>query len=296
MSQWTHIRGSLELRSNPYEYKGNKTDECWEDKKIILPFPEEQMKIAPATPTTIYKYDKDGRTIKDSGKPGLEFRAYLFSLPKMKKYITEAFKMLPQGESGLCYSLYQDMSMVGSSSSGFNHSCEEKAFKNQLSKIYTSSGWYEGFPYKYLTDMFGMTLDWIEHVNAVLVGIRDDIRYCSGEELLEGLEKAFLYLLDNDIKIEDGYLEWEDEYTNDQFLYAWRRSRVSPNFRELFGFYKLDRATNRILWSKTYLRPLVDNPRNENDVDYRSTKWVIEEKEANPESVSEKSNDEISTK
>ena len=132
MSQWTHIRGCLELVSNPHEFKGKNPNVKFGSKAAYLPYPEEQVKISAPRP---YSYLNDKNEVVQQ----LDFRCYIFSLPRAKKYIEEALEMIPQGESGLKYSIHQDIEMSMSSSSEFDYPCDEKAFKAAVEKMYTGS-------------------------------------------------------------------------------------------------------------------------------------------------------------
>ena len=282
MSQWTHIRGGFELTASPYEFKGKDPDKHFGSKNAYLPYPEEQLKIDAPRPH-LFNPGKN----KDP-EFYLEFRAYLYSLPRAKKYIEEAFQLLPQGETGIIYSINQTVDNGRLSSSSFNYPCDEKAFKKALEKMYTSEDSWYTVDYQYLKQGYHAELDMIETIDGIVIGIRDDVRYCSGEEMLEGLEKFFNYLREHDIEVEDGYLEWEDEYvmfSDKPYYYCWRQSRISDDWENLYTFYKIEHKTNKILWSKTYhvpytIKKRVDEDGKEyeyKDIEYHSKEVVIEE-------------------
>lgn len=269
MSQWTHIRGGLELNSSPFEQKkfGHpepeekdfenreaflEAHEEWRKlylKSLYLPFPEEQFKLS--APGLRVRYgDKKEDGTRESFKT-LNFRAAIFSLPRAKKYIKEAFDLLPQGESGFRYSLDQNRNDSRSSGSGFFIPCLNKYYQQAINKMYYSEDPWHSYDYDQLREYFKIDDDCsVDDVDYILVGVRSDLRYCSGEELMEGLEKCFLHLRKHRIAIEDGYLEWQDEY-EPKVIYSWRRSRIG-DIDEVYSFYKLDRTTNQIIYSKTY--------------------------------------------
>ena len=231
MSRWTHIRGGLELVSSPFEYRGKG------DKKTpYYPYPEKQVRLS--TPTPDYCEDH-----------GLEVTMYEYSLPRAKKYIDAAFAMLPQGESGIKYAIKQDDHDYCTSSSCFDYPCQKKAYHAALEKMYSAD--HGGFDYKDIEKYFKISLFDLTEVHHMVLGIREDIRYCGGMEMLEALEKAFAYLEENEIDVEDGYLEWQDEYELDN-LYSWRVSRVGPDYGVHHMFAVTNIKTNKIIYKKTY--------------------------------------------
>lgn len=265
MSQWTHIRGGLELVSSIHDYKPLKTerpdkdadDKLWDKyykerfKSAYYACPEEQLKIGMPEP-----YEGD------SSKPGLSFRVYEYSLPRAKKYIEEAFKLLPQGECGFRYSIKQDKYDGNSSSSDFDYKCQHDAFKIAVLNLYNDQ--YPYWTFKDLEKYFNIQVGWVEHINGIIIGIREDLRYCDGVELLEALEKFFEYLEQNSITIKDGYLEWQDEY-KPNILFSWRNSRVGPEDHHCFYITKIN--TNEILYSKIYKQKRLPNGRRDWDAE-----------------------------
>ena len=254
MSQWTHIRGGFELDSSAVEIdkskiknpkpKGPRTAEnekefiaYWEDykKSAYYPYPEEQFVLG--TPTLQDTWE---------GKAYTRIQVYEYSLPRARKYIEEAFELLPQGEVGWHPSIKQDKYDCRASSSCSDFKCQQKAFEKGILNLYKDE-----FPYmkfKELNKLLKFEIRWLDHITGIIIGIRDDIRYCSGKEMQEGLEKFFMYLDEHDITVEDGYLEWQDEWDDDH-IYAWRKSRLSNDDHE---FLLLDKKTNKILHSKIY--------------------------------------------
>ena len=123
MSEWTYVRGCLQLSSSPFEIDPNfnqvepKREDFKSEKKyekasneyraayhraIYLPYPEEQFKLgAPVIGSVRGKG-------KNKWEPGLSFDGTcIYSLPRAKPIIEEAFKLFPQGELGFRYWLDQ---------------------------------------------------------------------------------------------------------------------------------------------------------------------------------------------
>lgn len=287
MSRWTHIRGGFELNCDPFEHKGvkipkpQKTDFENEedfleardkyldsyDKGYYLPYPKEQFKLP--MPVIGIDWSKD----KENGTHCLEFEwAYIFSLPKARKYIEEAFKLLPQGETGFRYSLDQNEHDWSSGLFGFyGYPCLDKYYKEEVERLYQSSLCYKKCSFKDLKRRFDLKDECGIHiVDAILVGVRSDLRWCSGTELLKGLEDYFKKLEENEIKVEDGYLEWDDEYEPD-IRYSWRVSRLwDETYHE---FFKIDIKTNNIIWSKKYNRKKLPD----GQIDWMAKGWDIVE-------------------
>lgn len=272
MSRWTHIRGVIEVTSEPFELKPmklvqpkeerNKSNDdewaaYWEERKrkSYYPFPKEQFILS--TPVLQETWDKKYYT---------RIQAYEYSLPRARRYLEEAFNLLPQGEVGWHPAIKQDKTNCGSSSSFADYSCQQKAFQQGVLELYKDEYWY--FTFKELEKHLKIQLTWIEHIDGIIMGIREDLRYCSGLELMEGLEKFFLYLKDHDIDLEDGYLEWQDEYDPDH-IFAWRCSRIDYDCEHQFMI--LDSKTNAILYAKKY-----DYKRTEDgEIDWFAKGWNI---------------------
>ena len=294
MSQWTHIRGGLELSSSPYEMKNapkslvepkeedfatkeeyEKADSKYryELKKLYyLPYPEEQFKLDMPKPGVSYgKKKKDGEREKFHT---LDFNAKIYSLPRARKYIEEAFKLMPRGESGFRYSIDQNATDCRSSSSGFMLPCEYKAYQDAINRLYKSDNPWDSYTYDDLRRWFHIDEDCsTDTINYILVGIRDDIRYASAAEVQDGLEKAFKYLEEHGIDVEDGYLEWQDEYEL-EYIYAWRLSRLS--FDISHQFFKLDIKTNQIVYSKTWVAKRDENGEIIYDKNWNVVSEVVE--------------------
>ena len=296
MSQWTHIRGGLELVSTPYEMKPipkslvepkqedfetkeafekAHNDYRWKVRKLLyFPYPEEQFKLDMPKPGTSYgKKKKNGEREEYHT---LKFEAKIYSLPRARKYIEEAFRLMPQGESGFRYSVDQIATDCSSSCSGFMIPCEYKVYQEALTRLYKSENPWDSYTYEDLRRWFHIDNECsVDSVSHILVGVRDDIRYASALEVLEGLEKVFKYLEENDIDVEDGYLEWQDEYDPDH-IYAWRKSRL--DFSISHQFLKIERKTNKVVYSKTWTVKRDENGKKMHDEDW-NTIWEVVEKD-----------------
>ena len=261
MSQWTHIRGGFELVSSPFEQKKftlekpSKDDEVaydkWRDaydKSFYLPYPEEQFKLS--MPTIHTKYKKPTKKNPKDSYVTLDFEASIYSLPRARKYIEEAFKLLPQGEVGFRYSIKQDAYDYSSSCSCFHLPCLFKYYKDALNRMYHSDNVWDSYTYDDLVRYLHIDKECgVRDITSIVIGVREDLRYCSGGELMRGLESFFKYLREHDIDVEDGYLEWQDEYDHKN-IYAWRKSRVFSDC--VYEFIIFDKYTNKINYRKSY--------------------------------------------
>ena len=297
MSQWTHIRGGMELVSTPYEKKKSKkeliepkredfeTDKAfeeahdkyrWEERKLYyFPYPEEQFKLSMPLPATTYTWHGKDRKNRKEHK-SIDFRAYIYSLPRARKYIEEAFKLMPQGELGFRYSVDQKVYDSSSSSSGFWMPCEYKAYQETITRMYKHEHYWGNYTYEDLRKYFHIDKECsVDNVSHILIGVRDDIRYCSAADVQEGLEKCFKYLEDNGIGVEDGYLEWQDEWDSDH-IYAWRYSRLS--FGIGHQFLILDKKTNKVVHSKTWAAKRDENGKRMHDENWNDI-WEVVEKD-----------------
>jgi hypothetical protein len=296
MSQWTHIRGGLELVSTPYEMKKMpkslvepkkedfETEEAfekahdkyrWEIRKLLYyPYPEAQFKLLMPEPGISYgKKKKNG---KREEFHTIDFKAKVYSLPRARKYIEEAFKLMPQGEVGFRYSLDQNDKDSSSSCSGFMVPCDYKAYQDALNRLYKAQNPFDSYTYEDLRRWFHIDEECsVDEVSHIIVGIRDDIRHASAEEVQEGLEKAFKYLEDHEISVEDGYLEWQDEYEPD-YIYAWRFSRLSWGISH--QFLKLAKRTNQVVHSKTWAAKRDENGKRMYDEKWNPI-WEVVEKD-----------------
>ncbi len=275
MSRWTHIKGALELSATPYEVKPNKlvkperanfnSEEEWRDayfdwrrkihKYYYLPYPEEQFKIT--TPRMLTRFRKPTKKDPSETETVLHVdEAFVYSLPRAKKYLDEAFALLPEGEVGFRYAAKQDCYDYSSStwSSEFEFPCLKEYYKKALEKLYYNEGHWSRYTFDDLRKY--QKIDpacSVADVNDIIIGIREDLRYCSADEMQEGLEKFFKYLEEKEISINDGYLEWEDEW-DEGYIYCWRYNR--RDWKYSHQFLKLDAKTNAIVHSKTWVYKL----------------------------------------
>ena len=243
MSQWVYVRGGFELEASPWEVKGSPKNK----NSGFLPYPKEQFKVLP--PTLSYakpSKDKSGNLVMNKQ---LEFRVYIYSLPRVKKLIHKAFDILPQGECGWSYSMNQTSCQSYSASSNFTFPICQKYFKEAIDRMYDFDNPWVKMRYDTLKKYHGLQNGFIEEVTGITIGIAESIRWCSGEEMLEAMEKFFIFLEENGIHISDGYLEWEDAWEVN-YKYAWRCSKLSNDYK--YQFLKLDNKTNKILYSKNY--------------------------------------------
>lgn len=247
MSQWTHIRGGLEFSGRPYE-----REETGDPKKprLRLPFPEEQVTLLP--PEAGIRSRPDG-----SKHAVLEFSSVVWSFPRCKPIIDRAAKaFLPHGEGMLEYSLARPQSHLGSSGNYFHFEDSEAEFKRQIREAYREPLTGTLWSFEQLEEWNGIELQ-SEYISPrILFTVRDDVRYCSADDMTLSLERFLFFLHGMGIDVEDGYLEWEDEY-DPRHRYAFRNSRIK--FSDDGAFLVLDAKTNLVVASKTLHREFVDD-------------------------------------
>lgn len=278
MSQWTHIRGCIELEVSPFDMvmkDGTKlphNPNSWnhsEDVSYVLPCPDEQIQVAMPRYFVALKPDND---IGDDCYQKVDVEIY--SLPRARPIIERIFKKtFPDNElgEGVTHCLNQfphDASSMSSSLRG--DETLERQVKEGIAKLYEKHS--TGFPLVEYDDIGeedgSVRIGFIHEITRVLLGIRDDVRYCSGAEMMRSI-KAFLDEITlNDILIEDGYLEWEDEWAPD-YLFAWRKSRMD---NKVYEFMILDAYTNERIYTETYLFPKGEDGSS----DYFSKEFVKE--------------------
>lgn len=233
MSDWTYIRGCMELSCSPYEnnykvpepfpWRSNLSEEEKETyrkwakewrKHLYLPYPEEQFKIS--TPIMLNRYKTPKKKDKsDDNEYVLHVEeADVYSLPKARKYLDEAFKLLEQGECGFRYAVKQDRYDSSSGtfcSSEFDEPCLSKYYKDAINKLYKYDGYWHGWTFDSLVKY--QKLDKacnVNNINSMVIGIVESLRWCIAPQLEAGLEKFFQYLRDHDFDIYNVYLEWWD--------------------------------------------------------------------------------------
>lgn len=256
MSQWTHIKGVLRLSASVYSTAVNsKTGE----QIPVLPLPDEQMEIENGICDTWWN-EKTGE--KESE---LTFRVYEYSLPRVKPTVHWAIeKFMPHGEVGFGgYSLHQDKYKGNMSSSDFDFPCEEKQFKKVIEERYKNCIYqYSVASWKDIKEHLHPRLRWVEHVTDFDLSIDDDIRYCSGSEMMLAMEKLLGTLEANDISVDSGYAEWEDEYDGEH-LYAIRKDSW------ITRFMVLNKENNQIVAQKKIEE--IFHPKGENEIKVEET-------------------------
>lgn len=287
MSQWTHVQGCLLLSSGPFEFRKIKVEkptreqlrqrdekpevlEAWGRwreaylKSAYLPFPKEQFKMS--IPTLGQKYNE--KTKED--EPCLKIdRITLYSLPRARKYIEEAFKLLPYGETGFTYAIKQDYTNCRRSSSAHEYYCLQKYLKDSINKLYHTDDYFFSYDYKDLKKYNNLRDDpWVDYVEEIVIGIVEDLRYCSAQDLEEGLEKFIAYLEKNSINIVGGLLEYIDDW-EDNRKHVFRACEYNG-----YVFETIDTTTNKVILKKTYSYPLEENGLIDFDK-FEESGWVI---------------------
>ena len=283
MSEWTYVRGSLELDSSPFEVskdfnlqepkrKNYTSDEEFEKAKdefleayhkaIYLPFPKEQFKLG--APVLGWEYD----TTKKKRKNEFGIKTYpekscikfdgtvIYSLPRAKPIIEEAFKLFPQGELGFRYTLDQIAEDGTSSSSGFTHECLYKYYQDAINEMYNnfshawkSSSWnYEDL------EKYGGVQDscCYECVSPIICCINTALRWATANDVYDSLIKFMNYLEGHEIEVTNGYIEWQDSYSQSEgYRYAFRTGAWNGEYMIM----KLDFNTNKIIWKRKHIHP-----------------------------------------
>ncbi len=281
MSEWTYVRGSLQLNSSPFEIDANfnqvepKREDFKSDKKyekaldeyrtayhnaIYLPYPEEQFKLGAPVIGSVPGKDKT------KWKAGISFDdTYIYSLPRAKKYIEEAFKLFPQGELGFRYWLDQNSYDGRSCAGSFIHPCLYSYYHEAVDKLYSSfpTKWGSYWNFEKLNEYIGIEEDCsFETVSTIFCGVHTSLRDATAKEVMDSLINFIKYLNKYDILVESGYLEWYDTYT----LYSGYRYafRTGSWFGE-YSIMKLDAETNKIIWKLEHKHP---KKANTNKIDF----------------------------
>lgn len=233
MSRWTHIRGALNCSASIFDKKIKK-----DGKEIYsMPFPEEQFILgAPRLMT-----DVENNTT-------LNFKVYEYAAPRVKPIIDKLIAdHMPYGEIGLTYYINYNKRDSDSSSSCFDFPCEQKLFKQAIEDFYSKDADpFEYNDYEYLVKSNDINLSWVERNSEFSFTIDDNIRYCSGEDLLLSLEKLFKGFEDNRIWVDAGVLQWDDEYIENYYF----QFKVSSNCEKQFSL--ISREDNHIIAYKKY--------------------------------------------
>lgn len=284
MSEWTYVRGCLELDSSPFEVDKNfncvspkrkdfNSDEEFENavevyreayhNAIYLPYPEEQFKLGAPIVGTCPDYTKPKKKNKYGFETYLEKRCIkfdgtlIYSLPRARPIIEEAFKLFPQGELGFRYSLDQNENDSTSSISGFMHKCLFEYYHNAIDKMYASFNhdWKSTWNFEDLDKYIGVEEDCgYGCVGEIICGINTSLRCATADEVYHSLLKVIAYLNENDIEIPHGYLEWNDSYTSYKgYRYAFRTGYWIGEY----DIMKLDLKTNKIIWKRSHVHPKI---------------------------------------
>ena len=270
MSQWTYIRGCMELSCSPFEsrYKvpqpfsifkdlNEEEKEVWYAwvKKwrdgLYLPYPQEQFKIT--TPRLLTRYKKPTKKDPSDNETVLFCdECFVYSLPRAKKYLDEAFKLLPQGEVGFRYAIKQDCWDYTSSVFGmFEEKCLKKYYKDAIDKLYYNENHWERCTFEELVKWQKLNKECtVNNVNSMVIGIVESLRYASSDEVRSGLEEFFQYLRDHDFDIENVMLEWVDSYE-----YNLRHTCRKDGAFEDIVFETINTETNQVIYRKTFYYP-----------------------------------------
>lgn len=208
MSRWTHVHGCLRLSASILGEKKNKKGNLIQ----YIPFPEDQFFLGPAE---LNSYYNGSRVIYS-----LDFDVYEYSLPRVKPLIDGLIKdIMPQGELKLNYFLNQQKGSFNSACSSFDSDHEKKLFKNNIVKYYSPEHKpYSKLEFNYLKSKNNIQLGWVHKNDEFTLTLEDSIRYCSGVQLTKSLESLILKLDENNIHIESGVIEWEDESIEEYYF------------------------------------------------------------------------------
>ena len=264
MSEWTYVRGCLSLGSSPFEVKKDftdvepkradfKTEKAYKEaaakhskafhEAIYLPYPEEQFKLG----SPIIRQRDKKSVISFDG-------TCIYSLPRAKPIIEEAFKLFPQGELGFRYSLDQIADDARSSISGFIHPCLYEYYHKAIDKMYASfhSDWKSFWNFEQLNKYIGVEEDCgYDTAAAILCGINTSLRGATADEVYHSLLQFLDYLKEHEISIDNGYLEWYDSFSS---YYGYRYAFRTGSWLGEWTIMKLDLKTNEILWKHSHLR------------------------------------------
>lgn len=207
MSDWTYIKGSVCLETSPYRIKKNKLGLYKIDKKNHdvyfyegrhLPFSKEQISFSFPE---LRKYEDEA---------SLVYRIYITSYPIIKEAVDKYIQDMPQGETGLFYSLIRSPGYRSSSSC-----CESKQvedlFYEHLKEVNKEHVW-DSITRKELDKYFTSKISWVEHNTESILTIHDSVRYCIADQMYESLITFFGSLAKVGISFEDGILDFNDYY------------------------------------------------------------------------------------
>ena len=295
MSEWTYVRGCIELSVDAFEQKkmkrekpwhlqlkGKLTEEeeqewhAWRDeymRKSYLPYPEEQFKICVPMPMT--RYHKPTKKNPKDFEIDLVTSAKIFSLPKARKYLDHAFSLLPQGESGFRYAIKQDASDWSSATfCHFEHPCLKQYYKDAINKLYYHEDPWKSRDFDDLVEYRNLDKECsIDFVDSMVIGISESLRWCTSDELQSCLEEFFIYLVKNEFYLDNVLLEWHDNVE-----YHLLHRCVTGYGEECLRIETINTETNEVIYRKTF-----DYPRDEggyidyNSKEYNTREYIIKE-------------------
>lgn len=215
MSQWVHVRGTLVLHGESIRRRKTRTGK----PTYYFPYPEEQCSLY-----ADYVIDNQIQT-----------RLKINSYPLVSRIIKEGIlDYIPFGETGTFCNLSYDTNHVNISSSQLTPQ-EQPIFRKLASKQLNGYG----LPWNMIKKRIACSS--VDYNNEVILTINDDIRYCSGNELMTAFYKLFDFLSSKNIYIKGGYIEWVDEWEWDK-IFAIRVDEYDSNIK----FMILNSKTNSI--------------------------------------------------
>lgn len=238
MSRWTHVIGAFRFNTDPHVFTKDKNGNITAE----LPYPDEQFILKPPS----------------LGENCLKFDVSLYSLPKVKPLFEKFSKeFLPHGEFGLTYFLNQQKNDHRSSSNHMDYSCDEEIFEEKLTKLYEDSPLY-----RINRQLF--EVGWIDTCSDFTFTVDDDIRWCSGYQLMAAFERLFAELSKEEIWLDNGCIEWFDEYESD-LVFSIRKS--TPHWGDACTFMIFGDVRDRCVASKVLI------------YDFEADKYVEEKSE-----------------
>lgn len=204
MSQWTHVKGCIDLSGSAAAVDHNNKTAV---TKYYLPYPDEQLKLSAPKPTWV----PEGKT-----RGGIDYRVKVYCLPRCKEIVDSIMKLFPSGENNIInYSLYQPKNRFRLSRGSLNP-WEENIVQNRILRQYQDEEDFVG-TWEELKDYYNINIGWVDCATDFTLTISDDLRYCSGVEFLDALEKGIVSLKEQGIEVTEGIIDWADDYTKYKF-------------------------------------------------------------------------------
>ena len=275
MSEWTYVKGSMRLLGVAFEYAepwpkepdkaSDGTPELeaeWDAYReavakarasAYLPYPKEQFVLSPPKAYENKYFDFEEKKWKrrpNEVDAGIEYDCYVLSLPRLRPIIEEAFDEFPEGES---YVIRHSLSQtVSDYSGGTNSVCNEDTMLRYYREAVKERHSLGEDPDRVAREDADCLFSWgsvkaepsfYTNVEAVLVGIYDDVRDCDADDMLNGLQGFIRKIEGAGIIIQGGYLEWQD--SDREHIHAWRHDWGVEDGAHLF--MTLDAKTNAIV-------------------------------------------------